>query len=324
MNKILLGSIALIVILVGGFFVLNAYIYNEKQGPGETTDYKNISYVIDGTIVSLKDGVSEVAIPDSSATVVTRYFGNEVFKDLNSDGREDVVFLLTQETGGSGTFFYVVAALNTETGYVGSQAFFLGDRIAPQSTELGPDTQVVVNYADRATDESMSTPPSVGKSVRLLLDVESMKFGEVGNEVTKPDSQMCDGDAMLCPDGSSVGRSGPNCEFAGCPSPLATSSVTTTYLGGTITAFNVSVVPKEIVSDSRCPVGVTCVWAGTVEVKTVLATEVSHGELVLKLGEPAVFGEFNVTLLAVTPAKTTETISDSSYRFTIEVAKRNP
>lgn len=28
---------------------------------------------------------------------------------------------------------------------------------------------------------------------------------------------VCTMDAMICPDGSSVGRSGPNCEFAPCP-----------------------------------------------------------------------------------------------------------
>ncbi len=29
----------------------------------------------------------------------------------------------------------------------------------------------------------------------------------------------CTMDAMLCPDGSYVGRQGPNCEFAPCPIP---------------------------------------------------------------------------------------------------------
>lgn len=28
---------------------------------------------------------------------------------------------------------------------------------------------------------------------------------------------MCTTDAKLCPDGSAVGREGPNCEFAACP-----------------------------------------------------------------------------------------------------------
>lgn len=30
----------------------------------------------------------------------------------------------------------------------------------------------------------------------------------------------CTMEAKLCPDGSYVGRSGPNCEFAECPTPL--------------------------------------------------------------------------------------------------------
>ena len=31
------------------------------------------------------------------------------------------------------------------------------------------------------------------------------------------DSVFCTADAKLCPDGSYVGRTGPNCEFAECP-----------------------------------------------------------------------------------------------------------
>lgn len=33
---------------------------------------------------------------------------------------------------------------------------------------------------------------------------------------------LCTMDAMMCPDGSSVGRSGPNCEFDVCPGSEAT------------------------------------------------------------------------------------------------------
>lgn len=32
-----------------------------------------------------------------------------------------------------------------------------------------------------------------------------------------PDGVACTMDAMICPDGSAVGRSGPNCEFDPCP-----------------------------------------------------------------------------------------------------------
>ena len=30
----------------------------------------------------------------------------------------------------------------------------------------------------------------------------------------------CTAEAMMCPDGSAVGRTGPNCEFAECPTPV--------------------------------------------------------------------------------------------------------
>lgn len=143
-------------------------------------DYKNIAYSIGGQTVRLIDGVAEApAAPGSAAKIVTRYFGNEVRGDLNADGREDVAFLLTQETGGSGTFFYAVVALDLPSGLVGSQGLLLGDRIAPQTTELRRNGIIVVNYADRAPDESFSDPPSVGKSIWLKLNPTTMRLGEV-------------------------------------------------------------------------------------------------------------------------------------------------
>ncbi|MEK7625591.1 MAG: hypothetical protein AAB467_04585, partial [Patescibacteria group bacterium] len=35
--------------------------------------------------------------------------------------------------------------------------------------------------------------------------------------ITQTDNVACTMEAKLCPDGSAVGRSGPNCEFAKCP-----------------------------------------------------------------------------------------------------------
>ena len=98
------------------------------------------------------------------------------------------MFILTQERGGSGQFFYAIAALNTPTGYTGSTGYFLGDRIAPQSTNIdeGRTTQgtirsnvVVVNVATRMPNEPMTAIPSVGKSVWIKLDPSTMQFGEV-------------------------------------------------------------------------------------------------------------------------------------------------
>lgn len=183
MKKIFTGIVATLVILIIAFYALNSYIYNEKQAV-VTADYKDVSYNIEGTIVQLKDGLSETeAAPGSASMITTRYFGNEYKADLNNDGREDVVFLLTQETGGSGIFYYVVAALNTEGGYIGSDGYLLGDRIAPQTINTSPNPRhqnvIVANYADRALGEPMSTQPSIGHSAYLKLDTDSMTWGIV-------------------------------------------------------------------------------------------------------------------------------------------------
>jgi len=159
-------------------------------------DHKNIAYSIGGQTVRLVDGVAEApAAPGSAAKIVTRYFGNEVRGDLNADGREDVAFLLTQEPGGSGTFFYAVAALDLPSGLVGSQGLLIGDRIAPQTTELRPNGLIAVNYADREPDDSFATPPSVAKTILLKLSPTTMRLGEVVQDFegeADPDSMKLD------------------------------------------------------------------------------------------------------------------------------------
>src|SRR5688572_21718668 len=101
MKRILIGA-AVVVVLVAAFCAFNAYIYNEKQAD-VAADHKDATYRIDDVSVELTNGIAEVeAAPGSASKITTRYFGNEYTTDLNNDGREDVVFLLTQETGGSG------------------------------------------------------------------------------------------------------------------------------------------------------------------------------------------------------------------------------
>jgi hypothetical protein len=183
MKKILTLITLFAAILIGGFFFLNSFIYDEKQAP-TATDQKNAEYMIEGQRVKLGNGIAEMeAAPGSASKIITKYFGNELKTDLDGDGREDVAFVLTQERGGSGTYFYAVAALNTDHGYLGSDGYPLGDRIAPQSTSMSPNPRhkhvIVFNYADRAPNEAMTAQPSVGKSVYLKIDSVSRRWGIV-------------------------------------------------------------------------------------------------------------------------------------------------
>jgi hypothetical protein len=181
MKKSLTIIIAIIILIIIAFFVFNSYIYHEKQGDQvPASDPKDATYVVDRQVVTLVNGISEIpAAAGSASKIITRYFGNEIVKDLDGDGSLDTAFLVTQETGGTGLFYYVVAALNKEGGYEGTQGLFLGDRIAPQNTVDAPGRSFLVTYADRAPGEDFSIQPSVGKSIRLLLDVQNMQFGEV-------------------------------------------------------------------------------------------------------------------------------------------------
>ncbi len=132
--------------------------------PEKNMNPKNASYDIEGQIVQLSNGT---AVTTSSSSVsnsqTVKYFGNELRLDVNGDGKEDTALLLTTTTSGTGTFYYLVVALNKDGGYIGTNGVFLGDRIAPQSTEF-KNGEIVVNYAERKPEESMSTKPSIAVS----------------------------------------------------------------------------------------------------------------------------------------------------------------
>lgn len=163
-----------------GLFLVATFLFFTVDRPAvyaPTADFKDATYEIEGQKITLKDGSAQTDVsPDSVAKTTTEYFGNEAKGDLNADGIADVAFLLTQDSGGSGTFFYAVVALGGKKGYVGTNAIFLGDRIAPQTTEIR-DGQVIVNYAERRDDEPMSTRPSVGVSKYLkVINTKLIEF----------------------------------------------------------------------------------------------------------------------------------------------------
>jgi len=155
-------------------------------GTAQGVDPQNATYLIDGKEVTLVNGISEQeAAPGSATKIVTKYFGDAVDVDLNSDGLMDSGFLLTQDGGGSGTFYYVAAATNNAGSTQGTNAIFLGDRIAPQSTNVDPTNpaQFIVNYSERKASDPMSAQPSVAVSRTFKLDKGTLV--EVGTPPTQ-------------------------------------------------------------------------------------------------------------------------------------------
>lgn len=134
----------------------------------------------------------------------------------------------------------------------------------------------------------------------------------------------CTEEAKVCPDGSSVGRTGSNCAFAECPIVTAPSAQ-----NGTVAALNqkiltngVHVTPLSVVSDSRCPVDVTCIWAGELTLKTLLEKDGVSKVVVLKINVPTTFEHMQVTLVSVTPENNAKKpYTQDAYSFTFRVTK---
>jgi hypothetical protein len=174
-----------------------------------------------------------------------------------------------------------------------------------------------------ATDAS--TPKYI--MVPLVKDiVDSMIPGPVASGPQEGDGSgvACTMDAKACPDGSYVGRTGPSCEFAPCPGATGTQEITV-KIGEKGSANGVSIMPTEVLEDSRCPIGVMCIQAGTLRVQTTLGTGLGSGSApqIFALNTPITTETEVVTLTGVTPLKRMNTtISPSDYQFVFSVSKR--
>lgn len=133
-------------------------IYQSK----ERVEFKNATYMINWEYVTFKDWLS------TENNKTTRYFWNAIEWDFNNDWTDDVAFIVTQNSGGSWTFYYVVAALLTNNWYAWTNAILLWDRIAPQSSNF-VNWELVINYADREVNEPMTAQPSVWVSKYLKI-----------------------------------------------------------------------------------------------------------------------------------------------------------
>jgi len=133
------------------------------------TDPLSAAYMIEGQKIRLIDGRSETeAAPGSATKVITSVFGKPEYGNIDGEDGADAALILTYDPGGSGTFYYVAAALNINGSYRGSNAVLLGDRVAPQNVSVRNGV-IVANYADRRPGEPMAASPSVGKSKFLIL-----------------------------------------------------------------------------------------------------------------------------------------------------------
>ncbi len=170
MKKIYILIGVAIVFTIGAFWHKNSLTKNQPT----PISYKDATYTLENEQIKLGS--------------TTKYFGNEIKADFNADGVEDIAFLLTSQTGDNGTFYYIALALGKDGGYEGANTIFIGDRIAPQTTEYR-NSEIIVNYADRYPSEPMTTRPSLG--VSKYFKVENNKLVTVEKPIIAVNPTLC-------------------------------------------------------------------------------------------------------------------------------------
>jgi hypothetical protein len=176
--------------------------------------------------------------------------------------------------------------------------------------------------------------------VIVIFALLSLAISSVINSPQK--IRACTEEAKMCPDGSSVSRGGPNCEFAECPKVITQTTVitsnttqntnvvipniaNTTKLNKKIIINGVSITPIELVSDSRCAVDVQCVWAGTVEIRVRLESGKNIQESRLTLGSSVKFLNTNIEFKNVLPPPYSKvSIKPTDYYFEFAMTSAQP
>lgn len=284
-------------------------------------------------VVGLKDGVgaytSKLYKKDGKATLDVKNIENAFVPGeyKKKEPRQDAIvpmYLTTDSYNGS---LYIV--LFNDRGDVALEKSHarIGDKdasvvsIAIQGSTGVEDYRVSVIYKVRSVskelilrvidghfdEEKISTSPN--PSTPVVKDPKP---------IDPPGPTVCTMDAKQCPDGSYVGRSGPQCEFAICPVPDLGKKA---HVGETVIIEGVSIKVSELAEDSRCQADVTCIWAGQVKVSAQLVSGSLSQQSILTLSGPdIIFASKKISLVGVTPtSKPGGNISSEVYEFEFDI-----
>lgn len=130
----------------------------QDAGPAQPAiDYKDAIYRIGDRDVTLLGGQhTQPSASDASAQELTRVIEPPEHGAGSLAGRPAVAVFLSQDGGGSGTFYYAAVVFADGRG----TTFQIGDRIQPIKIAINGD-DLAVTYLDRKPDEPMAVPPTV-------------------------------------------------------------------------------------------------------------------------------------------------------------------
>lgn len=164
---VIIGAVALIYAMRNGSATTSSAPTANEKGVFRP-DPSGATFTFDDEPVTLSAGRNETAITPGSALVEETVLLDQLaYGDVNADGKEDTALLLARYGGGSGTFIYLAAFVSGPVTYHGSEAIFIGDRIAPKSISISGGI-VTVKYLDRKDGDAFATEPTVSVSKQFI------------------------------------------------------------------------------------------------------------------------------------------------------------
>ena len=140
------------------------------------------------------------------------------------------VYATTDDMDKNGFVDFVIHSAKTSGGHVPNDEPCLQDRIGVtervklQGINLKKHRQqrfilsYEYSYRKNENGQSVDVEKWFYKGTPIQIIPEDSKSVQTPKEQpTRPQMQICTQEAKICPDGSTVSRTGPNCEFAPCP-----------------------------------------------------------------------------------------------------------
>ncbi len=157
-----------ILVVVALLVVLNSHddagqdTSSKKKSAASFPPVTELTYHIDDRDIPMNRGVFRQDIPNSSLQEHIEITHPSALGDISHDGVRDYVTILKQESGGSGTFFYITAVLADEKDSSKVQttnSLLIGDRIIPHTIIIDLNGLITLQYYDRGDGEPMTTEP---------------------------------------------------------------------------------------------------------------------------------------------------------------------
>lgn len=137
---------------------------------------KNLTYQLDDFQIqaAFQDGSYSGVGQDGQSQLRGQLMEPFAFGDLNGDGLEDAVVILTLNGGGTGTFFYLVALLNQGGVPVQAAVASVGDRQVVNSLQIA-EGKITLDFLTQGPNDGMCCP-SQHKLRSYVLDNNTLRI----------------------------------------------------------------------------------------------------------------------------------------------------